>query len=84
MLNVPPVLWQMGPGGGLQAHAGAVLAEAEKVARSVAATIVLVASKKRGDALDPEVLLTAAVDTALPATSPERHHVSPQASHARS
>lgn len=39
MLNVPPVLWQVGPEGGLQAHAGHVLAEAEKVARSVGATI---------------------------------------------
>lgn len=36
LLKVPPVLWQMGPEGGLQAHAEQVLAAAEKTARSAA------------------------------------------------
>lgn len=35
LLNVPPVLWQVGPEGGLHAHATHVVEEAEKVARSV-------------------------------------------------
>ena len=36
LLNIPPVLWQMGPEGGLHAHAERVLADAEKAARAAA------------------------------------------------
>jgi nucleotide-binding universal stress UspA family protein len=39
LLNVPPVMWQMGPEGGLQAHAELVLANAEKAAHAAASAI---------------------------------------------
>lgn len=53
-------------------------AAAEAVRLDLSVDALFGAPKKRGEPLDPQVLLTASVDTAVPAASPERHRVSPQ------